>query len=194
MFYGIRPLSHRFGLLLSSFQQSDSLAFSDALTQDQIQNVCDRHGVSFDVDTIYTPAIVLWGFLSQVIHKKEHRSCLAAVARIGVLLVAMGRPRCGQNNGPYCRARCRLPLAIVRELSEDVASRCEAQVSPKWLFKNRHVKLIDGTTVTMPDTEENQEAFPQQSCQKEGLGFPIARMVVLLSLATAMVQGMAMGP
>jgi hypothetical protein len=137
---------------------------------------------------------VLWGFLSQVIHKKEHRSCLAAVARIGVLLVAMGRPRCGQNNGPYCRARCRLPLAIVRELSEDVASRCEAQVSPKWLVKNRHVKLIDGTTVTMPDTEENQEAFPQQSCQQEGLGFPIARMVVLLSLATAMVQGMAMGP
>jgi hypothetical protein len=75
-----------------------------------------------------------------------------------------------------------------------VASRCEAQASPEWLWKNRHVKLIDGTTVTMPDTEENQEAFPQQSCQKEGLGFPIARMVVLLSLATAMVQGMDMGP
>jgi hypothetical protein len=194
VFYGIRPLSHRFRLLLSSFQQSDSLAFSDALTQDQIDNVCDRHGVSFDVDTIYTPAIVLWGFLSQVIHKKEHRSCLAAVARIGVLLVAMGRPRCEQNNGPYCRARCRLPLPVVRELTEDVASRCEAQASPEWLLKNRHVKLVDGTTVTMPDTEENQEAFPQQSCQQEGLGFPIARMVVLLSLATAMVQGMAMGP
>ena len=194
MFHGIRPLSQRFRLLLSSFQQSDSLAFSDALTQDQIDDVCDRHGVSFDVDTIYTPAIVLWGFLSQVIHKKEHRSCLAAVARIGVLLVAMGRPRGEQNNGPYCRARCRLPLPVVRELSEDVASRCEAQASPEWLFKNRHVKLIDGTTVTMPDTEENQEAFPQQSCQKEGFGFPIARMVVLLSLATAMVQGMAMGP
>lgn len=194
MFYGIRPLSHRFRLLLSSFQQSDSLAFSDALTQDQIDNICDRHGVSFDVDTIYTPAIVLWGFLSQVIHKKEHRSCLAAVARIGVILVAMGRPRCEQNSGPYCRARCRLPLPVVRELSEDVAARCEVRASQEWLWKNRHVKLIDGTTVTMPDTEENQEAFPQQSCQKEGLGFPIARMVVLLSLATAMAGGMAMGP
>lgn len=194
MLYGIQPLCHRFRVLLSSFQQSDSLAFSDALTQDQIDDVCDRHGASFDVDTIFTPAIVIWGFLSQVIHKEEHRSCLAAVARIGVLLVAMGRPRCKQNNGPYCRARCRLPLPVVRELSEDVASRCEAQAPPEWLWKNRHVKLIDGTTVTMPDTEENQEAFPQQTCQQEGLGFPIARMVVLLSLATAMVQGMAMGP
>lgn len=57
----------------------------------------------------------------------------------------------------------------------------------------RHIKLIDGTTVTMPDTEENQEAFPQQSCQKEGLGFPIARLVVVMSLATAMVSGMSLG-
>ena len=46
----------------------------------------------------------------------------------------------------------------------------------------------------MPDTEENQEAFPQQSCQAEGLGFPIARLVVVISLATAMVSGMSMGP
>jgi len=194
VFYGIRPLPQRFRLLLSSFQQSDSLAFSDALTQDQIDDACARHGVSFDVDTIFTPAIVLWGFLSQVIHKEELRSCMAAVARIGIMLVAMGRPRCAENNGPYCRARCRLPLPLVRELTEGVAARCEAQAPPEWLWKNRHVKLIDGTTVTMPDTEENQEAFPQQSCQEEGLGFPIARMVVLLSLATAMVEGLAMGP
>ncbi len=169
MFSGIRPLPQRFRLLLSSFQQSDSLAFSDALTQDQTDDACARHGVSFDVDTIFTPAIVLWGFLSQVIHKQELRSCLAAVARIGVMLVAMGRPRCAENNGPYCRARCRLPLPLVRELTEGVAARCEAQAPPEWLWQNRHVKLIYGTAVTMPDTEENQEAFPQQSCQEEGL-------------------------
>jgi putative transposase len=46
----------------------------------------------------------------------------------------------------------------------------------------------------MPDTEENQEVFPQLSRQKRGLGFPIVRMVVLLSLATAMVEGMEMAP
>ena len=126
--------------------------------------------------------------------KEKLRSCLAAVARIGVMLVAMGRPRCVQNNGPYCRARSQFPLPVIRELAEDVASRCEAQVAEEWLWKKRHVKLIDGTTVTMADTEDNQEAYPQQSCQKEGLGFPIARMVVMLSLATAMVNGMAMGP
>jgi len=194
LLYGIKSLSRRFHLLLSSFQQSDSLTFSGVLTQDQIESACEKHGVEFNPAVTFNPAIVLWGFLSQVIHKQEARSCLAAVARIGVVLVAMGRPRCVQNNGPYCRARCQFPLPVIRELTEDVASRCEAQVPEDWLWKNRHVKLIDGTTVTMPDTEENQEAFPQQSCQKEGLGFPITRLVVIISLATAMVSGMSLGP
>ena len=182
-------------MLLSSCQQSDSLSFSDALTQQQIQAVCEQHDVLHDDDAeVFTPSVVIWGFLSQVIHKKELRACLAAVARIGVMLIVCGRPRCARNNGPYCRARCRLPVAVFEQLTLDLASRCEAQLPEEWLWKGRHVKLIDGTTVTMPDTEENQEAFPQQSCQKEGLGFPIARMVVVLSLATAMVSGMAMGP
>ena len=121
LLYGIKSLSRRFHLLLSSCQQSDSLAFSDTLTQDQIQAACDKHGVTFDPDTIFNPAIVLWGFLSQVIHKEELRSCLAAVARIGVMLVAMGRPRCVQNNGPYCRARSQFPLPVIRELKKGQA-------------------------------------------------------------------------
>ena len=38
------------------------------------------------------------------------------------------------------------------------------------------------------------EVYPQQAAQQEGLGFPVARMVVLMSLATAMLGGMAIGP
>lgn len=196
---GIRSLlSARFRVLLASLQQSDSLPFSEALDEEQILAACDAHGVSSSEDEqneqVFTVAMTLWGFLSQVLHKEEHRSCLAAVARIGVLLVAMGRPRCAQNSGPYCRARGRLPVGIVQELTLDVATKCEGQIPKNWLWKGRHVRLGDGTSVTMPDTEENQEAYPQQTCQKEGLGFPIARLMVLLSLATAMVSGMAMGP
>lgn len=194
LLYGIRTLPHRFRLLLLSFQQDESLAFSDALTQEQIQSACDQHEVSYDEDDIFTPSMTIWGFLSQVIHKAEQRSCLAAVARIGVMLIAFGRPSCARNSGPYCRARCRLPVAVFEQLTQEVAARCEAQAAEEWLWKGRHVKLIDGTTLTMPDTEENQEAFPQQSCQKEGLGFPITRLVVVMSLATAMVSGMSMGP
>ena len=195
LFSGMRSLPRRFRLILCSLQQSDSLPFFDALTEEQIQAAFEDEGVSYaDEDQIFTPAITLWGFLSQALHKEEQRSCLAAVARIGVLLIVMGRPRCAENNGPYCRARGRLPLPVIERLTRDVAHRCEAEVPDEWLWKGRHVKLADGTTVTMADTEENQEAFPQQSCQKKGLGFPIARLVVLLSLATAMTTGMAMAP
>jgi hypothetical protein len=189
----IRNLTRRFCLLLSSFRRAGNLPFSDVLPQEQIAEVCRKHGVEIspDEEDVFTPPIVIWGFLSQVLEKGQLRSCLAAVARIGVMLVAFERPCCAQNSGPYCRARCRLPSAIFEELTLDVASRCEAQVPTDWLWNRRHVKLVDGTSVTMADTEENQEAFPQQSCQKKGLGFPIARMVVLLSLSTAMVGGMA---
>jgi hypothetical protein len=56
------------------------------------------------------------------------------------------------------------------------------------------VKVGDGTTLLTPDTQENQNAWPQPRTQKPGLGFPILRMVVLFSLATAAVCGVAVGP
>ena len=70
----------------------------------------------------------------------------------------------------------------------------EGQVDAEWLWHDRHVYLVDGTTVSMPDTPENQEEYPQHPRQPKGLGFPIARLVVLLSLATGMVKDVAMGP
>ena len=83
---------------------------------------------------------------------------------------------------------------VIRSLAVEVGAGCEKQVEEKWLWHGRHVHLVDGTTVNMPDTPENQAEYPQQSQQSEGIGFPIARLVVLLSLATGMLMDMAMGP
>ena len=141
-----------------------------------------------------TPPLTLWAFLSQVLHKAEQRSCLAAVSRILVLLVALGREPCAKNTGAYCRARAKLPEKVIERLAVDVARGCEEQVPQGWLWHQRHVKLIDGTTCSMPDTAENQAVYPQPSSQKEGLGFPIIRIVVALSLATGMLGSAAMGP
>src|SRR5439155_10296 len=93
-----------------------------------------------------------------------------------------------------CRARAKLPARVIEDVTTQVADGCEQRVPATWLWKGRHVHLVDGTTGSMPDTEENQAVYPQPNSQQEGLGFPIARMVVLLCLATAMVKGMAMGP
>jgi len=191
-----QTLSFGFRLILESFQQSDSLPFSDVLTVDQVESAFEKSSSDRvkDADEVYTPAITLWAFLSQILHDGKERSCLAAVARISLMLVALGRPRCIQNNGAYCRARGRLPLVVIERLALDIATGCEKQVGVDELWKGRHVKLVDGTTSTMADTEDNQDEYPQQSCQEEGLGFPIVRYVLLLSLATAMINGMAMAP
>jgi putative transposase len=189
-------LPQRFRLILTSFLQHAGLAFADVLPEEDIQQTFDEEDVDFaqGEDDVYTPAITLWAFLSQVLFKEEQRSCLAAVSRVIVLMVSLGRPNCSDNTGAYCRARAKLPEVVIRRLAYDVADGCERQLPREWLWRDRHVHLVDGTTLSMPDTDENQEAYPQQSEQKEGLGFPIMRVVVMLSLATAMVSGTALGP
>src|SRR5262249_9202460 len=63
-----------------------------------------------------------------------------------------------------------------------VGRALDAKAKQLWLWKRRRVYMFDGTTVTMPDTPENQEAFPQVYNQKPGLGFPIARIGAITSL------------
>jgi len=191
-----RFLPRRFRLVLSSVLQASGLPFSDILTEDEITEAFDEEESWFaqEEGDVFTPPLTLWAFLSQVLYKGEQRSCLAAVSRVIVLLVALGRDSCANNSGGYCKARAKLPESVLQRLATHVAGGCQRQVPEAWLWKGRHVKLADGTTVSMPDTEENQAEYPQQASQKKGLGFPVARMVVLLSLATAMLGGMAIAP
>ena len=194
-YQGRRFLPRQFRLVVSSALQTDGLPFSDVLSEDEIQATFDEEGVAFaqEDDEIYTPATTLWAFLSQVLQKEEQRSCLAAVSRVIVMLVALGRAPCAKNSGAYCKARAKLPEVVIQRLAIKVANRSEKAIPRGWLWHDRHVKMADGTTSTMADTEDNQEEYPQQSTQEEGLGFPIVRIVALLSLATAMVSGLAIG-
>jgi hypothetical protein len=185
--------------VLTSFLQTPGLAFAKVLAEEDIQRACHEEGVDFgqpkedDQKVIYTPAVTLWAFLSQVLFKGEQRSCLAATARVVVFMATL-EIRMSDNSGAYCRARAKLPERLLERLTLDTARGCEKAVPKKWLWRNRHVYLGDGATVSMPDSPANQDAYPQHGTQKKGVGFPIARLVVLLSLATAMVTGMALGP
>jgi putative transposase len=188
-------LPQRFLLVLTSFLQKPGLAFADVLPEARIQQAFDEEDVAFaqEDDEIYTPPVTLWAFLSQVLFKDEQRSCAAAVGRVVVLFVALGK-ELSDNTGAYCRARAKLPETVLRRLAYDVARGSEQSIPTAWRWKGRSVKLVDGTTVSMPDTAANQAEYPQHTAQQEGVGFPLARMVLLLSLATAMVSGMALGP
>jgi hypothetical protein len=148
-------------------------------------------GVTFK-QRIYTPFVTVCMFLSQVLDP-DH-SCRAAVARLIVWLVLTGREPCSPDTGSYSDARHRLPVEVIAELVRQTARKTDADASQHWLWKERKTWLIDGTTVSMPDTYENQQAFPQANTQKPGLGFPVARLVAIISRATGVVRDLAMGP
>jgi len=191
-----RRLPRRFHLILASFLQHPGLPFAEVITEESIDRAMTEEQVSFgdDDEVVFTPAITLWAFLSQVLFKGEQRSCVAAVARVAVLLVTLERGPCSGNTGAYCRARAKLSETVLRRLTVEVADGCEGRMDADGLWQGRHVYLVDGSTVSMPDTPDNQKVYPQSSQQEVGLGFPIARLVVLLSLATGMLKDLALGP
>jgi hypothetical protein len=159
-YHNLPVVSRRFRLISSSFLQKDGLHFAAALPEEHVQEAFDAEGVEFaeDDDCVYTPAVTLWASLSQTLHKGEQRSCLAAVSRVLVLLVALGRAPCAKNSGAYCRACAKRPEVVIRRLTVELADACERAVPRGWLWHGRHVLLADGTTVSMPDTPKNQAA------------------------------------
>ncbi|MBL3589000.1 MAG: IS4 family transposase, partial [gamma proteobacterium endosymbiont of Lamellibrachia anaximandri] len=89
--------------------------------------------------------------------------------------------------------RQRLPLEMVAGLTRYLGQQIEQHLPDEWHWQGRRVRLVDGTTVTMPDTPKNQAAYPQQRGQKTGLGFPICRVVGITSLASGALLNAAVG-
>jgi putative transposase len=193
-FYPPASSCRSFEAALAPFLCDDGLPFADVLTATQVRHACDAEEVHFGSSerSVYNPAVILWAFLSQVLG--TDKSCRAAALRVLVLVVVLQRGPCSTDTGLYCRARAKLPAALLRRLTCAVADELEQAVPEHWLWKGRHVHLVDGTTVTAPDTPENQAAYPQPPRQQPGLGFPMIRLVVLLSLTTALLSGLALGP
>jgi putative transposase len=192
-FYSPPSSCRSFEAALAPFLQEDGLPFADVLPAAQVRQACLDTGVDFGTTSrsVYNPAVVLWAFLSQVLG--TDKSCRAAALRVLVLVVALERGPCSTDTGLYCRARAKLPVVLLRRLTLQVSDHLEQQVPACWRWKGKEVLLADGTVVTAPDTPENQAVYPQPPTQKPGLGFPLIRLVVLLSLATAMAHGLALG-
>jgi hypothetical protein len=172
-------------------QQAGGLPFAEYLPSRAIHATLRRVGGSFR-DRLYTPALTLWAFLSQLLDPDP--SCRQAVARLLAWLAARGRPLCSPRTGAYCKARGRLPEALLAALARDTGQRVLDGAVAAWLWKGRVVKVVDGTGLSMPDTPANQAAYPQPSSQKPGAGFPLLRLVVLFSLAVGTVLDAAYAP
>jgi hypothetical protein len=143
-------------------------------------------------DRLYPPLVALRLFVEQMLHT-DH-ACQDVVSRYASERVAQGEAQICLSTGPYCTARQRLPLGLVERLGKQVGKRLEGASKAGWKWRGRAVKIVDGTTLTMPDTRDNQASYPQHGGQKAGLGFPMARLVALVSLGCGAVLNWAMGP
>src|SRR5882724_7711788 len=144
-------------LLRRQFLQDGGLPFTDVLTEDILAAALAT--VGHWLDRVFSPLVTLWVFLGQVL-SADH-SCSAAVARLIAHRVARGQKPCSPRTGAYCQARKRLPEGFFSAAACAVGRALEARAQRAWLWKGRRVYLFDGTTVTMPDTPENQAACPQ---------------------------------
>lgn len=177
----------QFRFLQRQFLQDGELPFTNVLTNDCLTQALDSIKVAWK-DRVYTPLVTLWIFLSQVL-SADH-SCRAAVARFIAHRVSRGQRPCSPETGAYCQARKRLPEKFFSRVMRQTGQTLDSNSDPGWLWKKRKVYIFDGTTVTMPDTEENQKEYPQNVAQAPGLGFPIARIGAIFSLACGAIVDM----
>ena len=169
----------------------DALVFFNQLTSDQlferVESLLPDHR-----ERTFPPTETLSLFLSQAI--SEDRSCRNVVNQSSIARLIGGLPKCSIATGGYCKARVRLPVDMVRNLARFTGRLIDQKVCNKWRWQGRRVRIVDGTTVTLPDTPENQKRYPQLRAQKPGLGFPMCRIVGITCLSSGALLDSAMCP
>lgn len=177
----ISTFSNRAQILKQKFTNSIGLPFESVLSVSQIEQEMEELSIKYKT-RLFTPIVTLWAFLSQVLD--VDKSCHNAVSRVIAWLAASSAEIPSTDTSAYCQARKRLPEKLLENLFKKSGESLESKVKIENLWCGRHVQIIDCSTVSMPDTPSNQKAYPQSVSQKEGCGFPLAKIGALFSLAT----------
>jgi hypothetical protein len=184
-------MPNRAKVLKEKYQNSIGLPFAEVLPEAEIQSVLNEQGIQYR-RVLYTPMVVLWSWLSQVLDADGSLS--DAVKRVVTWMSLSGLAVPSADTGGYSKARKRLPESIFPPLLRRVAQMLQGQVSPEHRWCGRSVKAFDATTVLMSDTESNQAEYPQHSNQKTGCGFLMLKLHVWFCVTTGAVLEVAMAP
>jgi hypothetical protein len=171
-------------------RRQGDLYFAGLLSEDRIHQAFGKARWFWQA-WIYSPSVTIWVFLAQCL-SADH-SCREAVAQLIAWRLAQGKKPCSAETGAYCTARERVPEEACLQLARDAGRRVDDEAPAAWRWLGRRVLDVDGSTITMPDTPENQATYPQVPGQRRGCGFPIARIVVVFSLAVGTVLDVAIG-
>src|SRR4030042_709826 len=127
------------------------------LPQEQVEAALEGHQVCYR-QRLYTPLLTIWTFLYQVLASDQ--SCRAAVARLLAFLCVGGEDTGSAKTDPYCKARERLPEELLADLARGSGGELQREVPPTDLLGGRPIKIADGTTLSMPATPANPNAYP----------------------------------
>ena len=143
-------------------------------------------------DRIWNPVVTFWTFLVQVLH--PGCACREAVALVLAEQAGKSERRISPDASAYCQARRRVPLSVFAAALRTVGRYLQTRAKDPYLWHDRQVRVVDGSSCSMPDTPELQEQFGQPDGQKSGCGFPVARLVAMFCWATGAVLDVAIGP
>jgi hypothetical protein len=139
-------------------------------------------------DRIYTVRRTFFGFLYQVLNPQC--PCREIVRQIQALFALHSNGPVAAGTGGWCQARMRLPWDILPRLRCALAAQAQKAAG---LWHDLRVKVLDGTSISMPDTVKNQRAYPQPGGQEPGCGFPLLKLVGVFSLASGALLDYAKG-
>lgn len=172
-------------------QSIEAVEFFNILTSPQLLETTEAL-LPEHRERLYPPTVTLSMFMRQTL--EADGSCQKAVNGWAAQRAADGLSACSVRTGAYCKARQRLPVQMIAALTRQTGQLLSQKALRPWQWRGRAVKLVDGTGLSMPDTPENQAVYPQPSSQAAGVGFPLARLVALICLATGAALDAAMGP
>lgn len=139
---------------------------------------------------VFSKENTFWAFLSQVLDADG--GCKEVVRKLQSYASIKGVKLPSSSTASYCTARKNLPETLLAEILGHTAKELD-HLPEAGLLNNRRVIVADGTGVTMTDSEENQQVWPQSSGQKPGCGFPSARICACFSLESGALLSYAIG-
>lgn len=133
---------------------------------------------------VYSLHVTFWAFLAQVlVPQTPCREIVRKVQAWWLQRNPTARPG-SSSTCAYTKARQRMGAEVLAPIANQLVEGLERRVPSRHLWRSRRVRVVDGTTVSMPDTQENQQRYPQSTSQKPGCGFPLMKLVGLFSLAS----------
>ncbi len=165
----MRPIDKPAGSHLG-FSDGIQIAALQLLSDNEIELVCRRLGHRWR-DRIFTPAVTVRSMVHRALNPdKSIRAVLTD------LTVADGRLKHTPADASWCEARSRLPQEVWAELLRHSVKHLEDLTSGQFLYKGRRVFLIDGSTLSMPDTPELVKHFGYSSNNRSFSRFPLGRI------------------